>query len=63
MKKRYGMFVAALESCSTDNLPFLKERAIKTMYELLVRQGGGGPSVRAAGAGGGGGMYVCVSCR
>ena len=29
IKRRYSMFVAALEECSKDNLDFLKEKATK----------------------------------
>ena len=29
VKRRYGMFVAALEECTRDNLEFLKEKAVK----------------------------------
>ncbi|KAK9820060.1 hypothetical protein WJX72_005600 [[Myrmecia] bisecta] len=35
IKKRYGMFVRALEECSRDNLEFVKEKAVKALYELL----------------------------
>ena len=29
VKRRYNMFVTALEECSRDNLEFLKEKATK----------------------------------
>ena len=32
VKRRYNMFVSALEECSRDNLDFLKEKALK-VYE------------------------------
>mmetsp|Transcript_8714 Transcript_8714/g.18540 ORF Transcript_8714/g.18540 Transcript_8714/m.18540 type:complete len:1163 (-) Transcript_8714:938-4426(-) len=38
IKRRYGMFITALEECSRDNLDFLKEKATKTMYDLLVKK-------------------------
>ncbi|KAH7422635.1 hypothetical protein KP509_12G018100 [Ceratopteris richardii] len=35
LKQRYGQFIASLEEASKDNLLFLKEKAVKTIYELL----------------------------
>ncbi|KAL4421400.1 hypothetical protein ABPG75_010691 [Micractinium tetrahymenae] len=35
LKKRYASFIESLEACSRDNLEFVKDRAVKTMYELL----------------------------
>ncbi|MCO5553080.1 hypothetical protein L7F22_006601 [Adiantum nelumboides] len=35
LKQRYEQFVASLEEASKDNLPFLKEKAVKTIHELL----------------------------
>ena len=35
LKKRYSNFVAALEAGSRDNLEFIMDKAIKTMFELL----------------------------
>ncbi|KAI5063062.1 hypothetical protein GOP47_0021609 [Adiantum capillus-veneris] len=35
LKQRYEQFVVSLEEASKDNLPFLKEKALKTIYELL----------------------------
>ena len=32
---RYSSFVTALDECSRDNLEFLRERAVKAIYELL----------------------------
>lgn len=34
--RSYATFVEALEASSRDNLEFLKDRAVKAMYELLV---------------------------
>ena len=33
---RYASFVEALEACSRDNLEFVKDRAVKTMFDLLA---------------------------
>lgn len=33
---RYATFISSLESLSLDNLEFVKDRAIKTIYDLLV---------------------------
>eukprot|EP00798_Chlamydomonas_sp_ICE-L_P018712 gene18712-25235_t len=38
IKRRYNMFVTALEECSKDNLDFLKEKATKTIYELMCKK-------------------------
>ena len=35
LKKRYSSFVTGLEECSRDNLEFLKDKALKAMYDLL----------------------------
>ncbi|KAI3423892.1 hypothetical protein D9Q98_009726 [Chlorella vulgaris] len=35
IKKRYATFVEALESCSRDSLEFIKDRAVKSLFELL----------------------------
>ena len=35
LKKRYAQFVTGLEECSRDNLEFLKDKALKAMYDLL----------------------------
>ncbi|XP_050227824.1 protein SLOW WALKER 2 [Mercurialis annua] len=35
LKQRYERFVSALEEASKDMLPILKDKALKTMYELL----------------------------
>ena len=32
----YATFVDGLEACSRDNLEFVKDRAIKTLFELLL---------------------------
>ncbi|GFH16007.1 CBF domain-containing protein, partial [Haematococcus lacustris] len=38
IKVRYGLFVGALEECSRDNLEFLKDKATKALYTLLVKK-------------------------
>ena len=35
LKKRYSSFVTGLEECSRDNLEFLKDKALRAMYDLL----------------------------
>ena len=35
LKKRYSSFVTGLEECSRDNLEFLKDKALKAMFDLL----------------------------
>ena len=35
LKKKYSSFVTGLEECSRDNLEFLKDKALKAMYDLL----------------------------
>lgn len=35
LKHRYEQFVCLLEEATKDKLPFLKEKAVKTIYELL----------------------------
>lgn len=32
---RYAQFVDVLDACSRDNLEFVKDKAVKTMYDLL----------------------------
>ena len=36
LKKKYATFVESLESLTRDNLEFVKDRAIRTVYDLLV---------------------------
>jgi hypothetical protein len=38
LKRRYASFVEALAECSKDNLEHVKEKALKTAYELLARK-------------------------
>lgn len=35
IKKRYATYVDALEACSRDNLEYIKDRAVKALFELL----------------------------
>lgn len=35
VKKRYSMFISALEECSKDNLEFLKNKATKVSISVL----------------------------
>ncbi|KAI7841479.1 hypothetical protein COHA_004873 [Chlorella ohadii] len=35
VKKRYATYVDALEACSRDNLEYVKDRAVKALFELL----------------------------
>jgi hypothetical protein len=36
VKARYAQYVQLLERCSTDNIDFVKERATKTIFRMLV---------------------------
>lgn len=38
VKRRYSIYVTALEELSRDNLDFLKEKATKVMAELLAKK-------------------------
>lgn len=33
--RRYAQYVDLLDACSRDNLEFVKDKAVKTIYELL----------------------------
>ncbi|GAB4813011.1 hypothetical protein N2152v2_000057 [Parachlorella kessleri] len=41
VKKKYAHFVDVLDACSRDNLDFVKDKAVKTMYELLSKKAEG----------------------